>query len=345
VKDRLLKYLKYAGPVGYPLFYVMCLTLFASITFPYRRLKERVVASFNAAQLANSSAEELEIEDMSGYWLSGLRMKGVTLIAAASEPGKPPTRIQIDEATVRYSLLPMLVGNTDMNFDAYAFGGEASGSFDLSGKDRTVNVTLDSIDVGKVQPLVSMLGVPLAGTLGGSVHLTMPDGKASKGTGSVSLEIKDASVGDGKAKIKGALALPKVDVGLLTFAAEAKDGVLKISKLVAGGKDLEVQGDGRITMREMATDSLLDLQVRFRINDAYRSKSEVTKSLFGAPGSSAPALFELADPKIKQAKRPDGFYGWSLRGPLGRPDFFPAGGSGAAPMAPLNSAFGLPKPL
>ncbi|HEX4627831.1 MAG TPA: hypothetical protein VH137_03495, partial [Gemmatimonadales bacterium] len=110
------------------------------------------------------------------------------------------------------------------------------------------------------------------------------------------------------------------------------------------GKDLEVQGDGRITMREIATDSLLDLQVRFRINDAYRSKSEVTKSLFGAPGSSAPALFELADPKIKQAKRPDGFYGWSLRGPLSRPDFFPAGGSGA-PMPPLNSAFGLPKAL
>jgi type II secretion system protein N len=339
VKERLLKYVKYAGPVGYPLFYVVCLMLFASITFPYRRLKEHVVASFNAQQLANSSPEELEVEEMGGYWLSGIRMKGVALLAASAEPGKPPTRIQIDEATVRYSLLPLLVGSSDMNFDAYAFGGEASGSYDLSGKDRTVDVTLDSIDVGKVQPLVAMLGVPISGALGGSVHLTMPDGKASKGTGSVSLEIKDASVGDGKAKIKGALALPKVEVGTLTFAAEAKDGVLRISKLVAGGKDLEVQGDGRITMRELATDSLLDLQVRFRINDAYRTKNEVTQSLFGAPGSTAPALFELADPKIKQAKRPDGFYGWSFRGPLSRPDFFPAGG-GAAPM---NPAFGVPK--
>ena len=64
-------------------------------------------------------------------------------------------------------------------------------------------MTLDSIDVGKLQPLVDLLGVPLGGKLSGSVHLTMPDGKASKGTGSVSLEFQDTSVGDGKAKIKG----------------------------------------------------------------------------------------------------------------------------------------------
>lgn len=63
-------------------------------------------------------------------------------------------------------------------------------------------------------------------------------------------------------------------------------------------------------------DSLCDATIRFKINDAYRTKSDVTKSLFGAPGSNAPALFELANPKIKQAKRADGFYGWTLRGPL-----------------------------
>jgi hypothetical protein len=65
--------------------------------------------------------------------------------------------------------------------------------------------------------------------------------------------------------------------------------------------------------------------VRFRINDVYRAKNDITKSLFGAPGSSAPALFELADPKVKQSKRADGFYSWSARGPLGRLEFIPKG--------------------
>jgi type II secretion system protein N len=340
VKERLLKLL---GPVGVPVLYVVCLAIFAALTFPYRRLKEHIVGDFNAAQRAGGGMQELQIDDLSGYWLSGVRMSGVTLLTASPEAGKAPTKIELDEATARYSLLALLVGYSDINFDALAFGGEASGSYDVGGKDRSVDVTLDSIDVGKLQPLVDLLGVPLGGKLAGAVHLTMPDGKASKGTGSVSFEIQDASVGDGKAKIKGALALPKIDVGTLTFAADAKDGVLKITKLVAGGRDLEVQGEGRITMRELATDSLLDLQIRFRINDAYRAKSDITKSLFGAPGSNAPALFEMADPKIKQSKRPDGFYGWIFRGPLGRPDVSPAGMVGAAPMAPLSGGFPAPK--
>jgi len=170
------------------------------------------------------------------------------------------------------------------------------------------------------------LGIPLQGTLDGTVNLTKPEGKANKGSGSVSLEIKDAIVGDGKGKLKGALALPPINVGTITLTGDAKDGILKITKLAAGGKDLDLQGEGRISMRELATESLCDAQVRFRVSDAYRAKNDITKSLFGAPGSSAPPLLELADPRIKQSKRADGFYAWAMRGALGRPEFFPMGG-------------------
>jgi type II secretion system protein N len=228
----------------------------------------------------------------------------------------------------------MLVGASDLNFDVSAFGGEVSGSYEVHGKDKSVDAALESIDLGKVEPLVDVLGMPLQGKLGGTVRLTMPEGKASKGAGAVSFEATDVAVGDGKAKIKGALALPRIEVGTMTFAADAKDGVLKITKFVAGGKDVDLQGDGRVTMRELATDSLCDAQVRFRINDAYRGKNDLTKSLFGAPGSNAPGLFELADARVKQSKRADGFYGWTIRGPLGRPEFSPAGNGGATPAMP-----------
>ena len=335
MKERLLKLaVKYAGLVGYPLFYVLCLCVFASITFPYDKLKERVVAGFNAQQRAGNGQEELQIDEMSGYWLSGVRVKGVRLLSAPAEPGKPPSKIQIDEATARYAILPALVGGTDVSFDAFAFGGEASGSYEVHGTDKSIDVTLDGIDLGQLAPLVQLLGVPLQGKLGGTVRLTMPEGKASKASGSVSLEAKDVAVGDGKAKIKGALALPKLDIGTLTFAAEAKEGTLRITKLVAGGKDVEVQGEGRITMRDPAADSLCDAQARFKVNDAYRNKSDITKSLFGTPGSNVPPLFELADPKVKQSKRADGFYVWTLRGPLGHIEFIPAGGTGGVQPMP-----------
>jgi type II secretion system protein N len=329
MKERLLQYAKYAGIVGYPLFYALCLVIFASLTFPYDKLKERIVASYNADQRTSGGQSELQIDEVSGYWLSGVRMRGVTLLSAPKEPGKAPGRLSLDEVTVRYALLPMLVGSKDLDFDVRAFDGDAAGSYEARGDDRSFELTLDSIDLGKVGPLVDMLGVPVDGRMAGSVRLQLPEGKASKGTGQVSLEATGVAVGDGKAKLKGALALPRLELGALSIAADAKDGVMKLTKLLAGGKDLDVQGDGRVTLRESVTDSLCDIQVRFRVNDAYRAKNDVTKSLFGAPGSKVPALFELADPKIKQSKRSDGFYAWSMRGPLTRLEFVPAGGGGS----------------
>ncbi len=342
MKERLLRYAKYAPLVGYPVFYIFCLAVFAALTFPYDKLRQRVVATFNADQRATNGQQELQIDEMSGYWLTGVRVRGVRLLTASlTEPNKPPAKMEIDEATVRYSILSALIGNSSVSFDVYAFGGEASGTYDVRGKDKAIDVTLDGIDMAGIDPIVATLGIPVQGKLSGTVRLSLPEGKPTKGTGAVALEATGVTVGDGKAKLKGALALPKIDVGTFSLSADAKEGVLKISKLGAGGKDLELQGDGRITMRESFGDALCDAQARFKINDAYRNKSDITKSLFGAPGSNAPALFELADPKIKQAKRADGFYGWTLRGPLSHLDFIPAGGpAGATPTVGAPAAAG-----
>jgi type II secretion system protein N len=327
VKERLLRYAKYAPLVGYPLFYLLCLAVFAALTFPYDKLRQRIVATFNAEQRSTNGQQELQIEDLSGYWLTGVHAHGVRLLTASPlEPNKPPAKIEIDEATVRYSILSALIGNSSLSFDVFAFGGEASGSYDQHGKDKAIDVTLDGIDLAQIEPVGQTLGLPMAGKVSGTVKLTLPEGKTTKGGGTLALEATGVSVGDGKAKLKGALALPKVDVGGLSIAGEGKDGVLKITKLAAGGKDVELAGEGRITLRESFGDALVDATARFKINDAYRTKNDITKSLFGAPGSNAPALFELADPKVKQSKRADGFYGWTLRGPISRLEFIPAGG-------------------
>jgi hypothetical protein len=138
----------------------------------------------------------------------------------------------------------------------------------------------------------------------------------------VKLTVADLAVGDGKAKIRNTLALPKLNVGDLVLEAEAKEGVMKVTKLGSAGKDLELVADGKITLRDQPLDSLTDLYIKFKFSDAYRGKNDITKGLFGAPGSSAPALFEL-DPKVKQSKRADGFYGWHMVGPLTSARFDP----------------------
>jgi type II secretion system protein N len=326
--------LKVAPWIGYPIFYVFAFAVFAVATFPLDKVKERIVTSFNSKQRETNGHDELHIGDMTGYWLTGVKMSDVRLLSAAADPTQPPSELKVDEARVRLEILPLLIGNEDLDFHLSAFGGEVSGSYDLKGNNKVVEVELSGIDLSQVTALSGLIGLPIEGTLDGSVKLTMPEGKASKASGTIALEASNVAIGDGKAKLKGLYAPPKVVVGTLSIAGEAKDGTLKITKLAAGGKDIELQGDGRISMREQAMESLVDLSLRFKINDGYRNKNDVTKMLFGSPGSPIPPVIESLDPRVKASKRTDGFYGWQLRGPLGRLEPAPQGGGVAAPIGP-----------
>jgi type II secretion system protein N len=317
-----------APKVGFPLFYLFCLALFARWTLPWDKVRDRAVLTFDEGQRSTGGQQELKIDELGPSWFS-IQAKGIRLLGPPSEPGKPPSEMKIDEA--RVGVIGALFG--DYGFHVEAFGGTIKGDYADSSKERKIDVTIDGINLGQAEPIAQALGVPVEGTLDAAIKLTMPEGKASKATGALTVDAKDVAVGDGKAKMKNVpLALPRLVIGPLAVAGEAKDGVLKLSKLSAGGKDLELAGDGRVQLRDSFAESITDVNLRFKINDAYKSKNDTTKSLFGAPGSSMPALLEM-DPKVKQSKRADGFYAWHMRGQIGKPEFDPAPSTAAAPGA------------
>jgi len=319
--------------VGYPLFYVFCLVVFATWTFPFDKARDRLVASFNESQRTNSSPRELAIADVSSSWLTGLKLTGVRLIDREVRPDAPHGTtessgdLKIDSLVVRVAVLPLLIGNHDLSFHAEAFGGKIDGTFGTHGKDESLDVTLEALDLGQIAPLTSFLEVPMEGSLGGTIKLDLPEGHATKANGTIAIEATDVALGDGKAKMLGKLAIPRLVLGTFDLNAEAKDGTVKVSKLGATGKDVDFLADGRIPIHEHAMESQADVNLRFRVSDAYKGKSEATKGLFGAPGSNIPGAVDL-DPRMKQAKRPDGFYVWHARGPLGRLDFSPGGTGG-----------------
>lgn len=335
MKERIKKWLPW---FLYPAFFMFSLALFALLFFPFDRARDKVMAEFNAQQRLAGGGQELQIGEMGSYLLTGVKLKDVKLLTAPSEPNGKISTLKVDEARVRLSILPLLFGTKDISYRLNAFGGEVKGSFSMKGKDRHVEVVLSNVGLSEVEPLVQALGLPVEGRISGTVKFAMPEGKASKANGTIALEAQEVSIGDGKAKLKGLMALPRLNVGGLSFAAEAKDGVLKISKFGASGKDLDLKGEGKITMREMAADSLCDVILKFRFNDTYRRKDEKTKILFGDPDRPKKdgGMFEL-DKKVKDSRCPEG-YCFNVKGPLGKlneKNFIPAGsggeGSGIAP--------------
>lgn len=329
-KERLRRFLPY---LAYPLFYIFCLLVFLVWTFPMEMLKDRLVTSFNAQQRGTSSPQELSIESLDSWWITGVKATGVKLTAPSSDPAKPTTEVKVDEVRARFSVLPLFIGNKDVTFSADAFGGTASGSFEDSGKARAIEVTFDGLDIGKVDAIAAAVGFPLEGKLFGTVSLDLPEGKASKGNGNVNLEVRDTFAGNDKElTVKtplGPFTLPRLKIGTFTVTGEAKDGNLKLSKIGASGGDVDVNGEGRVQLREVATDARLDVNLKFKINDTYRNKNEKTKMLFGAPGSKEKPMLEM-DQRMAKAKSADGFYGLRVGGTLGKADVQPSASSVSA---------------
>jgi type II secretion system protein N len=305
-------------------FYLFALVFFAYLTFPYNRLGDRIVQEFNSQQ-TGPKPMRLKLGDMSSYWLGGVEAEDITLTSPGEpdESGKPgkPTVLKVDSAHASVSLLRLLFGTLRVSFGAKAFGGQLSGSTSTSDEGRKLEVELEDLDLAQAPMIGDIVGLPLAGKLSGDIDLLMPEQKLSKADGKIALKVADLAAGDGKAKIRDTIALPRLEAGELTLDAEAKSGTVKIANFSANGPDLKLDSDGTLRLRDQFETSLLSLNVSFKFQDRYTNKNDITKSLFGS--GSMPGLFDL-DPKMKHSKRADGSYGWRASGPLGRLNFVPS---------------------
>jgi type II secretion system protein N len=316
--------------VGYMCFYSFALTVFSYWTFPYDRLRDRVQDEFNSRQ-TGPSPMRLELDSVSSYWLSGIEASGIRLISPpkpvtpgseeANTPPKP-TVLTIDSAHARVALLPLLIGSVKIHFGASAFDGSISGQTSESDGTRKIELEMTDLSLEKATLLGDIIGLPLSGKVNGQVELMLPEGKFTKADGKVELKIHGLAAGDGKAKIRDTIALPKLEAGDLVFNGEAATGQFKVAEFSAQGPDLELVSEGSIRLRDPLSTSLLTLSTRFHFTDRYTNKNDTTRGIFGAPGSSIPGLFDL-DAKNKRAKGPDGFYGWRVSGTLNQPLFMP----------------------
>ncbi len=347
MKEKLLRGLKWAA---YPAFYFFALVLFGYLTFPFDRLKDRILSEITKSS-ACKGAPQVTIEKLDSYWFSGVELSGVKVrlpaadasasapkgfgtggfgsaggfgaAAAKAEPEKESV-IEVPEAHARARLLPLLLGRVQLDFWASVFGGEVTGSAPAGSSKGDVELAISDVKLSEVSPLQNLLGIPIDGKVNGELSLSPLDGKFSKASGKLELSIKGLVVSDGKTKIQGLLAIPAAKVDEIVIAGEAEKGSLKITKLSANGPDLELDGDGKINVREPWGDSGVDIYIKFRFTDAYRGKDATTKSILGEPGSTSTPLIEMQVAKLKKAKRSDGFYGFHIHGKLKKLDYTPS---------------------
>jgi type II secretion system protein N len=234
--------------------------------------------------------------------------------------GPRETVLLVERATARLQILPLLIGRFRLAFDVEAFGGEIRGSVPLKGKGD-VEVSIDHVDLAQIPLVKKALTIPLRGIVTAELALSREDGKTSKSSGSLTVTIEDAVLGDGKSKLANMITLPAAKLGKVEITAEAEKGLLKLSKLAANG-DVELSGEGTVKLKEKWRSSALDLFMRVKLSDDYRNKDDKTKLIFGEPGSKMPGMIDT-QPKLKRAKRDDDSYGLHVFGSLKAPKYEP----------------------
>ena len=288
--------------VGYTLFYFAAFSGFLFTAFPYRVLRDRIVLDFAKEQRKSPHPKSLSIEDLGPAW-GGVRAKGVRLSSPSEKAGEKPSALVVSDAVIKPSFAAALVGTTDVSFSAQLLGGQAEGRLVSSKSEKAFTLKLAKIDLKQSEGASSSLGLPVEGVVDGSLRLELPDGKGAKANGLAQFEITDLAFGDGKAKFHDQLAVPKVTVGTLYFNAEAKDGSLKIARLGAAGKDLDLLGEGRIKISDFLGDSVLECSLRFKVADGYRGKSDVPLRQAGVVGSWRRRNRRASSPRIEAPRR------------------------------------------
>ncbi len=286
---------------GYPAFFVFCFVVFAYWTFPYERLRDRLVEE------AGERGYGLEIIDLSPSRLSGVTLEGVRLVLPA-DGDEPPVDVVFDELTVRASILSALSDTKSFSFDANLAGGNAQGDVAIGEENFELDAELSSIELKQIPALRRFTKIPVTGKLDGEINLEMPS-EVGESMGNVTLTIEAMSVGDGKTKLNipgwGGLTLDEADAGNLNVQATVEEGTATIESFKADGKDLKLDVLGNVRLARPMKRSQLNLMLKAKIEDGYKARSP-----------KMAAMIELASTgdAYKAALAPDGSLQYKVNG-------------------------------
>ncbi|MET0390806.1 MAG: type II secretion system protein GspN [Polyangiales bacterium] len=295
VRDRVLLGTLYVA------FFSIVFVIGLYATFPYERLRDFVASKLSSPE-GSATGQRVEIGELSPTGLGGVHIRDLTLTqTAAATPDTPPTVVHLSEATARLALLPLLFGRQNLTLEAQAGAGTLDGQVERTSDEQHVQLDFNDLDAAELG-VGTWVTLPVKGKARGKVDLRVP-ADLSKSTGSIDLEISGLRISDGKAKLKPpgmpgtGFTLDEIDAGKLKLGIDVKDGVAKLTRCSADGKDLKLAGKGKVTLADPWKRSRPDLDLDLTFSDAYKNKSDRTKAMFELIGMQ---------PDWQRATTPDG---------------------------------------
>ena len=282
--------------LGYPLLALVVFSFTLQLTFPYDRVKDKVIELL-------SEQYDVQIVSASPTIVpGGMVLDTILLKSRPSQAGEEPTMIAIDRLTVDVGLLALLLGRVNVDFVAEMGEGEIVGDITVSPSELAVEIGTEALELESIPGLRDALGLPMKGGLDAQLVVTLPEQRWDLAEGSVTLACPGCVVGDGKSKIKPkapsnprrtsffaaeGLTVPALNLGALEGKISIIGGKGVIDRFSASSVDGDLAIHGTVEFgREFGESRFGQACMKFRLSDQLKQREAEfgnVPSLMGAP--------------------------------------------------------------
>ena len=273
--------------IGYPLLALFTFVIALHMTFPYNRVKGKVIESL-------SDKYDVSIADVEPTFLpGGIIFNKIVLQTRPDNPKEKPTTVIIDKLRVDAGLFAMLRGRVDLDILAEIGAGKIEGNIAVSSSSMSTSLSTHSLPLETVPGLKSAIGLPMSGGLDARVSITLPHHKWSKAHGSIELDCPGCTIGDGKAKIhppkrkrrsrfrrrsgfpmdpSAGLTVPRLSLGNTSAVVKIAEGVGTIETFSGTSKDGEMKIEGKLRFSDPFKRSKLPGCFHFKLSDSLKKR-------------------------------------------------------------------------
>lgn len=318
--------------VGFFVLAVVTFVFALQATFPYNRVKDKIVEAL-------STKYDVQIGDVERGIIPGrVYFKAVTLRTRPAKADEVASVLYIEKLEVDLGILALLKGAAKVRLDAKIATGHLKGTIEIS--KGSTNIDIEGVDLPAANlPMREAIGLPMSGKLELSVKLDLPNeknkaGKSApdwtKAAGEINFECPSGcTFGDGKTKLKPKLKnarsqafagdgidFGKINVDSMLAKVTIKDSALELEKFEAKSQDGELHIDYQMQLAQDFGESGVMGCLRFKGSEGLSKREPKTFAALTTTGASIgpDGLFHIKlDGRFKEMKRLAQFCGPSVK--------------------------------
>ena len=310
--------------VGYPLLALLTFVFTLAYTFPYDRLKDKIVEGL-------SDKYDVSIMSVEPTLVPGaFVIKTMVLRTRPKTADEKPAVVLIDEIEVNVGVMSALLWSVDVasigvEIEAQIAGGSLGIEIEHAKGSNTISLAAHTkmLPIGSLPGVAEAVGLPMTGGISADIDVTLPQGKWSKASGFIKFSCIGCTVGDGIAKMtmkpqpgsannrraqrrnafaSDGLTVPQLNLGAVLGEIEIDNGTGEIKAFSAKSQDGFLSVTGDIDFKDPFNQTLFPGCMTFGFSEELKAREPKFMGIeAGLP------------PKAKQA---DGSYSIPTKGKL-----------------------------